>query len=130
MYLAIALIVDHDMKPRAVLGAVAFAAMPLLLATPAQGAGPEPRKELGLDIISDLLKGADDQDIKIANGGPLGPGLSELVAIAEGILRKYGITKTYADVADLDAGTLSIVSGILGVNGTDGIIAAPGKRSP
>ncbi|WP_203907853.1 hypothetical protein [Rhizocola hellebori] len=104
--------------------------MPLLLATPAQGAGPEPRKELGLDIISDLLKGADDQDIKIANGGPLGPGLSELVAIAEGILRKYGITKTYADVADLDAGTLSIVSGILGVNGTDGIIAAPGKRSP
>jgi hypothetical protein len=28
-------------------------------------------------------------------GGPVGPGLSELVAIAESILRKYGITKAY-----------------------------------
>lgn len=50
---------------------------------------------LGLDIISDLLKDGPDSDLP--NGGPVGPGLSELVAIAEGILRKYGITKTYAD---------------------------------
>ncbi|EPS40939.1 hypothetical protein H072_5195 [Dactylellina haptotyla CBS 200.50] len=88
-------------------------------------AAPTP---LGLDIISGLLK--DDntlKDIKIANGGPVGPGLSELVAVAEGILKKYGITKTYADIMDLDAGTLKIVADILGVNGKEGIIAGPGK---
>lgn len=41
----------------------------------------------------------------------MGPGLSELVAIAEGILRKYGITKTFADIQDLDAGLLAIAGG-------------------
>ncbi|KAK6513062.1 hypothetical protein TWF506_009225 [Arthrobotrys conoides] len=94
-------------------------------AAPAAEPAPMP---LGLDIVSDLLK--DDpaeKDIKIANGGPVGPGLSEVVAIAEQLLKKYGITKTYADIADLDAGTLQIVAGILGVDGKEGIIAAPGK---
>jgi len=81
----------------------------------------------GLNIISDLLKPGADEDIKIANGGPVGPGLSEIVAIAEGILRKYGITKSFADIMDLDAGILAIASGILNINGKEGIIAAPGK---
>jgi len=102
--------------------------MPLFLATPAQAADPGPRKEIGgLNIVSDLLKPGSDDDIKIANGGPVGPGLSELVAIAEGILRKYGITKSFADIMDLDAGILAIASGILNINGKEGIIAAPGK---
>ncbi|KAF3913296.1 hypothetical protein ABW20_dc0101142 [Dactylellina cionopaga] len=82
---------------------------------------------LGLDIVGDLLKDGPDKDLKVANGGPLGPGLSALVALAEGILRKYGITKTYADIADLDAGLVAIVGGILGVNGKEGIIGFPGK---
>ncbi|KAF9962860.1 hypothetical protein BGZ65_007531 [Modicella reniformis] len=64
--------------------------------------------------------GPDDKDIKIANGGPVGPGLSALVAIAENILRKYGITKSFADIMDLDAG-------ILGINGKEGIIGVTGK---
>ncbi len=128
MYLVIGRFVDHDMKPRAVLGAIAVSAMPLFLATPAQAADPGPREEIGgLNIISDLLKPGSDDDIKIANGGPVGPGLSELVAIAEGILRQYGITKSFADIQDLDAGILAIASGILNINGQDGIIAAPGK---
>ncbi|GAA4544681.1 MULTISPECIES: hypothetical protein [Streptomyces] len=75
------------MKPRTALGALALATMPLFLATPAQV--------------------AED---------PVGPGLSELVAIAEGILRKYGIPKSFADVQDLDAGILAIASGILNIN--------------
>ncbi|KAK6528373.1 hypothetical protein TWF281_009615 [Arthrobotrys megalospora] len=82
---------------------------------------------LGLDILSDLLKGGPDEDIKIANGGPVGPGLSQLVAVAEGILRQYGITKTFADIMDLDAGLLAIAGGILNINGKEGIIGAPGK---
>ncbi|KAF3187218.1 hypothetical protein TWF225_004372 [Orbilia oligospora] len=92
----------------------------------AASATPEPAP-LGLDILGDLLKDGPDRDIKIANGGPVGPGLSELVAIAEAILRKYGISKTYADLVDLDAGLLKIAADILGVNGKEGIIAAPGK---
>ncbi|MFE9906556.1 hypothetical protein [Streptomyces achromogenes] len=64
------------MKPRIVLGAIALTAVPLLLAAPAQAAIPEALKEPEL----------------AAAKGPAGPGLSELVAIAEGILRKYGIT--------------------------------------
>ncbi|KAF3275200.1 hypothetical protein TWF970_006922 [Orbilia oligospora] len=92
----------------------------------AASATPEPAP-IGSDILGDLLKDGPDKDIKIANGGPVGPGLSELVAIAEGILRKYGITKTYADLVDLDAGLLKIAADILGVNGKEGIIAAPGK---
>ncbi|GAA1614476.1 hypothetical protein ACFQY4_25845 [Catellatospora bangladeshensis] len=127
MYLVIGRIVDHGMKPRAVLRAIALAAMPLFLATPAQAADPGPREQIGgLDVISDLLRPGSDDDIKIANGGPVGPGLSELVAIAEGILRKYGITKSFADIQDLDAGILAIASGILNVNGKDGVIGAPG----
>ncbi|KAF9347410.1 hypothetical protein BGX34_003164, partial [Mortierella sp. NVP85] len=96
--------------------------IPLAMAVSQVAAAP-----LGLSILSDLLKPGADEDIKIANGGPVAPGLSELVAIAEGILRKYGITKTFADIMDLDAGLLAIASGILGVNGKEGIIAAPGK---
>ncbi|WP_203693049.1 hypothetical protein [Catellatospora coxensis] len=116
------------MKPRAVFGVIALSAMPLLLATPAQAAEPGPREGLGgLDIVSDLLKPGGDDDSKVANGGPVGPGLSELVAIAEGILTKYGITKSFADIQDLDAGILAIASGVLNINGKDGIIAAPGK---
>ncbi|GHJ48884.1 hypothetical protein Cs7R123_62260 [Catellatospora sp. TT07R-123] len=126
------------------LGAVALAAMPLFLATPAQAADPGPREEIvsdllcdlpaedpeeeiGLDVLCDLLTGDADEDIAVANGGPVGPGLSELVAIAEGILRKYGITKSFADIQDLDAGILAIASGILNINGKEGIIAAPGR---
>ncbi|KAK3843347.1 MAG: hypothetical protein J3R72DRAFT_440634 [Linnemannia gamsii] len=80
-----------------------------------------------LDIVRDLLKSGPDEDLMVANGGPLGPGLSALVAIAEGILRKYGITKTYADIADLDAGLMAIAGGILGVNGKEGVISPPSK---
>ncbi|MBE8477474.1 hypothetical protein [Streptomyces justiciae] len=39
----------------------------------------------------------------------------------------YGITKSFADIMDLDAGILAIASGILNINGKEGIIAAPGK---
>ncbi|CAM5650056.1 hypothetical protein SPURM210S_03718 [Streptomyces purpurascens] len=66
------------MKPRSALGALALVTMPLFLATPAQAAEPEAPVS---------LSGAP----ATRNGGPVGPGLSELVAIAEGILRKYGI---------------------------------------
>ncbi|KAK6507634.1 hypothetical protein TWF481_006060 [Arthrobotrys musiformis] len=96
-----------------------------LTATASPIASPAP---LGLDILADILK--DDttlKDIKVANGGPLGPGLSGIVAVAEGILRQYGITKTFADIMDLDAGLLNIAAQILAVNGKEGIIAAPGK---
>ncbi|KAG0040180.1 hypothetical protein BGZ82_004632 [Podila clonocystis] len=82
---------------------------------------------LGPDILGDLLKDGPDKDLLVANGGPLGPGLSALVAIAEDILRKHGITKTYADIADLDADLLAITGGILGVNGKEGVIGFPGK---
>ncbi|MFC7759930.1 hypothetical protein ACFQY4_19355 [Catellatospora bangladeshensis] len=44
-------------------------------------------------------------------------------------MRKYGITKSFADIQDLDAGILAIASGILNINGQDGIIAAPGNCS-
>jgi hypothetical protein len=42
-------------------------------------------------------------------------------------LRKYGITKTYADILDLDAGLIAFAAEILGTNGKDGIIGIPGK---
>ncbi|MFE2341183.1 hypothetical protein ACFXCR_17005 [Streptomyces sp. NPDC059431] len=38
-----------------------------------------------------------------------------------------GIAKSFADIMDLDAGILAIASGILNINGKEGIIAAPGK---
>ncbi|AYG78068.1 hypothetical protein DWB77_00175 [Streptomyces hundungensis] len=41
---------------------------------------------------------------KMAAEGPVGPGLSDLVAVAEDLLRQYGITKTFVDILDLDAG--------------------------
>ncbi|MEU5115970.1 hypothetical protein AB0G64_31230 [Streptomyces longwoodensis] len=68
------------MKTRTVLGALALATMPLFLATPAQAVG-------GLDILSGLLKDGPEKEIPLADGGPVGSGLSALVAIAEGILR-------------------------------------------
>ncbi|MFG2129685.1 hypothetical protein ACGFNV_18045 [Streptomyces sp. NPDC048751] len=94
------------MKPRTALGALALASMPLFLATPAQ-AGPEAPMS---------LSGAPATPAQVAEG-PVGPGLSELVAITEGVLRKYGITKSFADIQDLDAGIFAIASGILNVNG-------------
>ncbi|MFD7556411.1 hypothetical protein ACFV9E_17965 [Streptomyces sp. NPDC059835] len=100
------------MKPRTVLGVIALTAMPLLLTTPAQAAAPE--TPLALNSHSATATPARAAD------GPLGPGLSALVAIAEGILRKYGITQTYANIADLDAGLQAIAGGILGVNGQEG----------
>ncbi|KAK6339165.1 hypothetical protein TWF718_008588 [Orbilia javanica] len=81
---------------------------------------------LGLDIVPDPLKSGPENDLKIANGGSVGPGLSALDP-AEGNLRKYGITKTYANIMDLDAGLLAAVAGILSVNGKEGLIAAAGK---
>ncbi|OXS37322.1 hypothetical protein CHR28_02220 [Streptomyces sp. XY006] len=65
-------LVDHGMKTRTVLGAVALVTMPLFLATPAQAAAET----------------APLTTQKVTKAGPVGPGLSELVAIAEGILRK------------------------------------------
>lgn len=94
------------MKPRTALGALALATMPLFLATPAQAAGPEAPLS---------LSGAPATPAQVAED-PVGPGLSELVAIAEGILRKYGIPKSFADVQDLGAGILAIASGILNIN--------------
>ncbi|MFI1721814.1 hypothetical protein [Streptomyces sp. NPDC020489] len=79
--------VDHGMKTRTVLGALALTTMPLFLATPAEAAETAPLPTH-----------------KIAAEGPVSPGLSDLVSIAEGILRQYGITKTFADILDLDAG--------------------------
>ncbi|MGW2207173.1 hypothetical protein [Streptomyces sp. NPDC001774] len=38
-----------------------------------------------------------------------------------------GITKSFADIMDLDAGIMVIASGILSISGEEGIIAAPGK---
>ncbi|MGW6571923.1 hypothetical protein ACWGAN_07075 [Streptomyces sp. NPDC054945] len=114
----ITLPVDHDMKPRTVLGAAALAAMPMFLATPAHA--------LGLDILND--EGRPEKDIPVANRGPVGPGLSALAEPAEAIVRHYGITKTYADIVDLDAGHPgAIVGEILDVNGKEGLIAAPEK---
>ncbi|KAF8673905.1 hypothetical protein HU200_048352 [Digitaria exilis] len=60
------------------------------------------------------------QDIRVANGGPIGPGLSDLVAVAESILRKYGVTKTYADVLDLDGGLVKIAGDMLSMQ-RDGV---------
>ncbi|MFE2267588.1 hypothetical protein [Streptomyces griseosporeus] len=100
------------MKPRTALGIITLTAMPLLLAAPAQAAAPAAPPALAAPTQAH---------------GPVGPGLSELVAISEGILRKYGITKSFADIMDLDAGILAIASGILNINGAEGIIAAPGK---
>ncbi|GAA2785553.1 hypothetical protein GCM10010521_74710 [Streptomyces rameus] len=90
--------VDHGMKPRTALGAIVLTAMPLLLATPAQAAAP----------------GTPHKPALAAAQGPVGPGLSDLVAIAEGVLRGYGITKTFADILDLDAGQIAFASEILG----------------
>lgn len=72
------------MNPRTVLGAITLTAMPLLLATPAQATAPE------TSLSPKSLNGAPAAPAQAADG-PLGPGLSELVALAEGILRKYGI---------------------------------------
>ncbi|MEU5116675.1 hypothetical protein AB0G64_34885 [Streptomyces longwoodensis] len=78
--------VDHGMQTRTVLGALALTTMPLFLATPSQAAETAPLPTH-----------------KMAAEGPVGPGLSDLVAVAEDLLRQYGITKTFADILDLDA---------------------------
>src|SRR4051794_5210646 len=54
--------VDHDMKPRTVLKAVVLATMPLLLATPAQAAAPEPSQGLGGDGITKSFADIMDLD--------------------------------------------------------------------
>ncbi|MFC9282251.1 hypothetical protein [Streptomyces collinus] len=64
-----------------IISAAALSAAALTLATPAaHAAAPNSLQE---STVSSATR-AD---------GPLGPGLSELVAIAEGILHAYGITK-------------------------------------
>ncbi|MFF9096313.1 hypothetical protein ACF1AX_24745 [Streptomyces sp. NPDC014802] len=78
--------------------------MPLLLAAPAQAAAPQT-----------LHKPAP-----AAVKGPVGPGLSEIAAIAEGILRKYGTTKTFADILDGRAGLIAPAAPILGTDGVNG----------
>ncbi|MBB4944528.1 hypothetical protein F4556_000063 [Kitasatospora gansuensis] len=96
------------MKSRTVFGAIALAtAVPLFLAAPAQAAEAQPSQRIG-----GLLKPGADEDLAIANGGPVGPGLGK---------------KSFADIMDLDAGILAIASGILNINGKEGIIASPGK---
>ncbi|TYC66327.1 hypothetical protein EH183_43145 [Streptomyces sp. CB01881] len=67
-----------------IVSAAALTVSALALVTPAAHAAPVSTQEGPVGSAS-----------RIANGGPVGPGLSELVAIAEGILRKYGITKTF-----------------------------------
>jgi hypothetical protein len=60
-------------------------------------------------------------------GGPVGPGLSELVAIAEGILRKYGITKRDVEVPATVDTIKNDVTNIVGLskdNFVDAIIIA------
>ncbi|MFB6843355.1 hypothetical protein ACFCXS_00560 [Streptomyces sp. NPDC056373] len=63
-----------------IISAAALTAAALTLATPAVHAAP-------LSTQQTPLSSATRAD------GPVGPGLSELVAIAEGILKKYGITR-------------------------------------
>jgi len=64
------------------------------------------------------------------NGGPVGPGLSDLpgVSIAESILEGLGIVQTYAELLDLDAGLVgNIIGSLLGVTGKEGVIGIPGS---
>ncbi|MFF5371526.1 hypothetical protein [Streptomyces sp. NPDC013187] len=63
-----------------IISAVALTAAALTLAAPAAHAAPTSTQQ---SPVSSAAR-AD---------GPLGPGLNELVAVAEGILRKYGITR-------------------------------------
>ncbi|MGW1674092.1 hypothetical protein [Streptomyces sp. NPDC002324] len=62
-----------------IISAAALTAAAVALATPAAHAAP-------ISTQNSLVSSATRAD------GPVGPGLSELVAIAEGILRSYGIT--------------------------------------
>ncbi|MFJ4536178.1 hypothetical protein ACIP39_09395 [Streptomyces tibetensis] len=63
-----------------IISAAALAAAALTLAAPAAHAAPASTQQ---SPVSSATR-AD---------GPIGPGLNELVAIAEGILRTYGITR-------------------------------------
>ncbi|MEV6549827.1 hypothetical protein AB0M57_14140 [Streptomyces sp. NPDC051597] len=63
-----------------IIPAAALAAAAIALTTPAAHAAPM------------SPQGGPVSSVARADG-PVGPGLSELVAIAEGILRKYGITQ-------------------------------------
>lgn len=63
-----------------IISAAALTAAALTLATPAAHAAP-------VSTQHNPAGSATRAD------GPLGPGLSELVAIAEGVLKKYGITR-------------------------------------
>lgn len=65
-----------------IISAAVLTAAALALATPAAHAAP-------------LVTQEDSASSATRADGPVGPGLSELVAIAEGILRKYGVTKSF-----------------------------------
>ncbi|MEV6946825.1 hypothetical protein AB0N07_33635 [Streptomyces sp. NPDC051172] len=67
-----------------IISAAAVTTAALAPATPAAHAAPMPAQEGPVSLAP-----------RVANGGLVGPGLSEIVAIAEGILRKYGITKAF-----------------------------------
>jgi len=82
----------------------------------------------GLSAVAELRAGREERPTQRAERN----GWQQ--AIADGSLAPTqrrsltsSSTRSYANIADLDAGLMAIAAGILGANGKEGIIAAPGK---